>query len=167
MKTIKLSLIVLFLFAAFGILNAQKITILHTNDIHSRINGDGPQADYTPLIVDNGSGVLGGFARLATLLKQQKAKNPDGTLTIRTSQDLRDKAFFLEAVNRSNSSQKLNISFTKNDMTYNGLYYELRTSDLNPDLGCAKDANNFTLIYDNKTKSYLYFKQRCNDLPTE
>lgn len=82
MKTIKLSLIVLFLFAAFGILNAQKITILHTNDIHSRINGDGPQADYTPLIVDNGSGVLGGFARLATLLKQQKAKNPDGTLIL-------------------------------------------------------------------------------------
>ncbi len=82
MKTIKLSLLVFFLFATFGILNAQNITILHTNDIHSRINGDGPQADYTPLIINNGSGVLGGFARLATLLKQQKAKNPDGTLIL-------------------------------------------------------------------------------------
>lgn len=82
MKTIKLSLLVLFLFATFGILNAQNITILHTNDIHSRINGDGPQADYTPLIINNGSGVLGGFARLATLLKQQKAKNPHGTLIL-------------------------------------------------------------------------------------
>jgi len=82
MKTIKLSFLVVLLFATFGILNAQKITILHTNDIHSRINGDGPQADYTPLITDNGSGVLGGFARLATLLEQQKAKNPDGTLIL-------------------------------------------------------------------------------------
>ena len=82
MKTIKLSLLVILLFATFGILSAQKITILHTNDIHSRINGDGPQADYTPLITNNGSNVLGGFARLATLLKQQKAKNPDGTLIL-------------------------------------------------------------------------------------
>ncbi len=82
MKTIKLSLLVILLFATFGILNAQNITILHTNDIHSRINGDGPQADYTPLIINNGSGVMGGFARLATLLKQQKAKNPDGTLIL-------------------------------------------------------------------------------------
>jgi len=82
MKTIKLSLFVVFLLATFGILNGQNITILHTNDIHSRINGDGPQADYTPLIINNGSGVLGGFARLATLLKQQKAKNPNGTLIL-------------------------------------------------------------------------------------
>ncbi len=82
MKTIKLSFLVFLLFATFGFLYAQKITILHTNDIHSRINGDGPQADYTPLIVNNGSKVLGGFARLATLLKQQKAKNPDGTLIL-------------------------------------------------------------------------------------
>ena len=80
MKTIKLSILVLFLFATCGIINAQNITILHTNDVHSRINGNGPQADYTPLVINNGSGVLGGFARLATLLRQQKAKNPDGTL---------------------------------------------------------------------------------------
>ncbi len=82
MKSIKRSLLLLFIVTAFSFLNAQTITILHTNDIHSRINGDGPQADYTPLIINNGSGVLGGFARLATLLKQQKAKNPDGTLIL-------------------------------------------------------------------------------------
>ena len=82
MKTIKLSLLVFFLFTTFSILNAQNITILHTNDIHSRINGNGPQADYTPLVINNGSDVLGGFARLATLLRQQKAKNPDGTLIL-------------------------------------------------------------------------------------
>jgi len=82
MKTIKLSLLAFFLFAAFGLLNAQTITILHTNDMHSRINGDGPQADYTPLLTNNGSNVLGGFARLAALLKQQKAKNPHGTLIL-------------------------------------------------------------------------------------
>ncbi len=81
MKTIKLSLLVVLLFVTFGILNAQKITILHTNDIHSRITGDGPEIDYTPLVINNDS-VLGGFARLATLLKQQKAENPNGTLIL-------------------------------------------------------------------------------------
>ncbi len=82
MKTFKLFILAIFLFASIGILNAQKITILHTNDIHSKINGDGPQADYTPLVVNNGSIVLGGFARLSTLLKQEKAKNPNGTLIL-------------------------------------------------------------------------------------
>jgi len=81
MKTIKLSLLAMFLFATFGMLYAQHITILHTNDIHSRITGDGPEVDYTPLIINNDS-VLGGFARLATLLKQEKTKNPDGTMIL-------------------------------------------------------------------------------------
>lgn len=68
-------------FFAIGSLHAQNITILHTNDMHSRITGDGPEIDYTPMIINNDS-VLGGFARLATLLKQQKSTNPNGTLIL-------------------------------------------------------------------------------------
>ncbi len=69
------------MFFATGSLSAQNITILHTNDMHSRITGDGPETDYTPMIINNDS-VLGGFARLATLLKQQKSTNPNGTLIL-------------------------------------------------------------------------------------
>ncbi len=75
------TLLIVLLVSTFGLLQAQQITILHTNDMHSRISGDGPEADYSPLVVNNDS-VLGGFARLATLLKQQKAENPDGTLIL-------------------------------------------------------------------------------------
>ncbi len=60
---------------------AQQITILHTNDMHSRLTGDGPEVDYSPMVVNNDE-VLGGFARLATLIKQQKAADPAGTLVL-------------------------------------------------------------------------------------
>ncbi len=77
----KISFLLLFLFFSVATTYSQHITILHTNDMHSRITGDGPEADYSPLIINNDS-VLGGFARLATLLDEQKAKNPDGTLIL-------------------------------------------------------------------------------------
>ncbi len=81
MKILKLTLLAVFFIAISGIMNAQHITILHTNDIHSKITGNGPETDYSPLVLNNDS-VQGGFARLATLLKEQKAKNPDGTLIV-------------------------------------------------------------------------------------
>ena len=81
MKTFKLALLTVLLFAFANLANAQHITILHTNDIHSRITGDGPEVDYSPMVTNNDE-VLGGFARLATLLKQEKALNPKGTLVL-------------------------------------------------------------------------------------
>lgn len=81
MKSVKFSLLVILMLVAMGVVQAQQITILHTNDMHSRITGDGPELDYSPLVTHNDQ-VLGGFSRLATLLKQEKAKNPDGTLIV-------------------------------------------------------------------------------------
>ncbi|MBN2638032.1 MAG: bifunctional metallophosphatase/5'-nucleotidase [Bacteroidales bacterium] len=81
MKTFKLALLSVLFFAFTGLVKAQHITILHTNDIHSRITGDGPEKDYSPEITNNDE-VIGGFARLATLLKDEKAKNPNGTLVL-------------------------------------------------------------------------------------
>ena len=81
MKILKLSLVSVLLFALIGLARAQHITILHTNDMHSRITGDGPESDYSPMVTNNDE-VIGGFARLATLLKQQKALNPEGTLVL-------------------------------------------------------------------------------------
>ncbi len=81
MKTFRFFLLGSFFVLFSGFAHAQNITILHTNDMHSRITGDGPEADYSPMVLHNDS-VQGGFARLATLLKQQKAKNPGGTLIV-------------------------------------------------------------------------------------
>ncbi|HXI58266.1 MAG TPA: hypothetical protein VNO55_19500, partial [Polyangia bacterium] len=43
----------------------QKLVILHTNDLHSHLQGEGPEADYTPATTDDDA-TLGGMARLAT-----------------------------------------------------------------------------------------------------
>jgi 5'-nucleotidase / UDP-sugar diphosphatase len=59
----------------------KRIVILHTNDMHSRLTGFSPEASYTPLAV-NDDKTVGGFARIATIIRNEKAKLPDGTLVI-------------------------------------------------------------------------------------
>jgi len=60
---------------------SQKLVILHTNDMHSMLTGFGPELSYTPMSV-NDDPTIGGFARLATLLKEEKAKLPNSTLIV-------------------------------------------------------------------------------------
>ena len=63
------------------ILMAQKLVILHTNDMHSKLTGFGPELAYTPMSI-NDDETIGGFARLATLFNQEKTKNPNATLIV-------------------------------------------------------------------------------------
>jgi 5'-nucleotidase / UDP-sugar diphosphatase len=80
MKTVNISISLLFLLLVlFG--KGQKITILHTNDLHSKLTGTGPEYEYSPLIVNNDK-TVGGFARLATIFKKEKEKFPEGTLIL-------------------------------------------------------------------------------------
>ena len=51
-------------------------TILHTNDMHSAFIGMAPAADYAPLN-PNGDATRGGYARLASLIKQRQAARQD------------------------------------------------------------------------------------------
>jgi 5'-nucleotidase len=62
-----------------GFISAQEITILHTNDMHSKLTGYGPESEYSPLTLNNDQ-TLGGFARLATIIKETKDADPDGVL---------------------------------------------------------------------------------------
>ena len=57
----------------------KKIIILHTNDLHSRLIGYAPESGYTPLTI-NDDNTVGGFARIATILKSEKSKNNGTTL---------------------------------------------------------------------------------------
>ena len=68
--------IILFIFLNT---NAQELTILHTNDMHSKLTGYGPESEYSPEITDNDN-TLGGFARSASVFKKEKEKNPASTL---------------------------------------------------------------------------------------
>jgi len=79
-KVISISILILSLLS----LNAQtekRIVILHTNDIHSRLIGYAPESAYTPLTV-NDDKTIGGFARMATIIKNEEKSNSGITLVL-------------------------------------------------------------------------------------
>jgi 5'-nucleotidase len=59
----------------------KKITILHTNDLHSRMIGYAPESEYSPLKV-NDDKTLGGFARIAAIIRKEKEENEGTTLVL-------------------------------------------------------------------------------------
>ncbi|WP_426414812.1 bifunctional metallophosphatase/5'-nucleotidase [Aestuariirhabdus sp. LZHN29] len=63
------SLACLFAVAA---VQAQQVTILHTNDWQSRLLGFGPNLEYSPQTT-NDDDTVGGIARLATLIRERRA----------------------------------------------------------------------------------------------
>lgn len=54
----------------------KKLIILHTNDMHDHLMGGLPNADYTPETTEDDD-TIGGFARLATLIKNERAAAGD------------------------------------------------------------------------------------------
>ena len=57
------------------------ITIIHTNDLHSHILGFSPNIDYRPDIT-GGDATRGGWARVATVIKQEKEKRNHPVLVL-------------------------------------------------------------------------------------
>ncbi|HHL71780.1 MAG TPA: bifunctional metallophosphatase/5'-nucleotidase [Bacteroidetes bacterium] len=65
-------------------LTAQEIktlTILHSNDLQSRLLPSGPLQDFTAKQAGDDS-TRGGFIRLATVLRELRARNPESTLVL-------------------------------------------------------------------------------------
>lgn len=58
--------------ASAAVTGKRTFTILHTNDLHSNLIGMAPATDYSPFDLHNDT-TRGGYARLATLIKQRKA----------------------------------------------------------------------------------------------
>lgn len=79
MKKIKLiPLLLLFFLCAKG-QGERKLVILHTNDLHSRLNGFAPESLYSPLTTGDDK-TLGGFARIAGIISREKKENEGITL---------------------------------------------------------------------------------------
>jgi len=76
MKKISILSLILILFST---VYSQKLVILHTNDMHSKLTGFGPEKLYTPLSI-NDDNTEGGFARLATFIKTERQNNGDAVL---------------------------------------------------------------------------------------
>lgn len=59
----------------------KRITILHTNDLHSHLDGIAPESAYSPLSV-NDDKTIGGFSRIASIIKTVKERNSGITLVV-------------------------------------------------------------------------------------
>jgi 5'-nucleotidase/UDP-sugar diphosphatase len=69
-----------FIVCAFG-QSEKRITILHTNDLHSHLEGFAPESLYSPLTI-NDDKTLGGFSRIASVIKTEKERNNGITLVL-------------------------------------------------------------------------------------
>ncbi|MDU8928907.1 bifunctional UDP-sugar hydrolase/5'-nucleotidase [Alisedimentitalea sp. MJ-SS2] len=72
---------ILFGFAPALLAETQKLTIVHSNDLHSHVLGFSPNSDYTPNTV-NDDATLGGWARIATIIKTAKASRDNPVLVL-------------------------------------------------------------------------------------
>jgi 5'-nucleotidase len=81
MKKAAILIFLLLIVFSLSAQNAKRIVILHTNDMHSRLTGFGPESDYTPLST-NDDKTTGGFSRIAAILREQRKENDGITLTV-------------------------------------------------------------------------------------
>ena len=81
MKKIFLVILYFLFFSQVFSQTDKKIIILHTNDMHSRLTGYGPESSYTPLSI-NDDETVGGFARIASIIKNEKEKSPSNTIAV-------------------------------------------------------------------------------------
>jgi 5'-nucleotidase len=59
----------------------QRLTIIHTNDLHSHFLGFSPNSDYTPLTTGDDK-TIGGWARIASVIKAAKATRDNPVLVL-------------------------------------------------------------------------------------
>jgi 5'-nucleotidase/UDP-sugar diphosphatase len=59
----------------------RRVTIIHTNDLHSHLQGFAPEGDYTPLVSGNDA-TVGGIARIAALIRRVRADRANPVLAI-------------------------------------------------------------------------------------
>ena len=81
MKRLLFSSLVLSVFMTVSAQEEKKIILLHTNDLHSRLNGFAPESEYSPFLTGNDK-TKGGFARIAAIIKKEKEENQGLTLVV-------------------------------------------------------------------------------------
>jgi 5'-nucleotidase/UDP-sugar diphosphatase len=79
MKKILATCLMAIMASVLGAQPGKRIVILHTNDLHSRLAGYGPESNYTPLTTGDDN-TLGGFARIAAIIKNESTGNSGITI---------------------------------------------------------------------------------------
>jgi 5'-nucleotidase / UDP-sugar diphosphatase len=82
MRLLRALIIIAILFFAVNLFAAEKLlTIVHTNDLHSHLQGFSPEIDYKPDAV-NADTTVGGWSRIATVIKETKQARRNPVLTL-------------------------------------------------------------------------------------
>lgn len=83
MKLMRIAIILItVLFFANNLSAAEQLlTIVHTNDMHSHVQGFSPEIDYRPFTIDADK-TLGGWSRLATVIKNIKKERLHPVLVV-------------------------------------------------------------------------------------
>lgn len=82
MASRRLLMVFVIIAAVSGLVRAQtRLTVIHTNDIHSHLLGFSPNQDYTPLTTDDDA-TRGGAARLAALIARIRAERDNPVLVL-------------------------------------------------------------------------------------
>jgi len=82
MKFLRVTILAAAFFLPADLAAGEKaITIIHTNDLHSHILGFSPTIDYRPGL-PGGDDTKGGWARIATVIKQEKEKRKNPVLVL-------------------------------------------------------------------------------------
>jgi len=79
----RMIIIAIFLTVALALAaqEEKKLTILHTNDFHSHLQGYAPESAYTPGVADNDP-TIGGMARIAGIIEEVRNENPGSALVV-------------------------------------------------------------------------------------
>ena len=126
MKYLRISVFIAALFLSGPLFAQEKeITIIHTNDLHSHILGFSPVIDYRPDIT-GGDATKGGWARVATVLKQEKEKRNHPVLVLDSGDFLMGSLFHMLA-----REEAMELGLMK-DMGYDALTLGNHEFDLRP-----------------------------------
>jgi 5'-nucleotidase/UDP-sugar diphosphatase len=102
------------------------ITIIHTNDLHSHIQGFSPILDYRPEVA-GGDSTKGGWARVATAIRREKEKRNHPSLVLDAGDFLMGSLFHMLA-----REEAMELRLMK-DMGYDALTLGNHEFDLKPE----------------------------------
>jgi 5'-nucleotidase len=96
MKRLSTFLMALFVLALIQQAAAAEtaLTIIHSNDMHSHFLGAAPNIDYTPLVTGDDE-TIGGWARIATVIKQVRGNHSNPVLVVDAGDFLMGSLFHL------------------------------------------------------------------------
>jgi 5'-nucleotidase len=126
-------------------------TILHTNDLHSNFVGMGPASDYTPFSTGDDK-TLGGYARLAALIRQRKeARQGLGPVLILDDGDYSMGTAFGGAIRETGAELQLLSRMGYDATTFGNHEFDFGPDGLGQSIGVAAKAGHVPPIVASNT----------------